>query len=123
MDDHGRMLPSLFFKRGKQIEYLRRGCSFRRSRRSGEVETALVSSLYTDGHDIPHIRFHLVFEKPFRAPVKDGPRVLSVKEFFKQYPDRVDTRQPRPEAPREAETIEPVKLVPQAAIPPRAASL
>ena len=95
-EDHGRMLPSIFFKRGRQIEYIRRGSSFRRARRNGDVETALVSALYTDGHDIPHIRFHVVFEKPFRAPVKDGPRVLSIKQFFKQFPERVS--HPRTEA-------------------------
>ena len=53
------------------------------------METALVSALYTDAHNIPHIRFHVVFEKPFRAPVKDGPRVLAMKQFFKQFPERV----------------------------------
>ncbi len=118
MDDHGRMLPSMFFKRGKQIEYLRRGSSFRRSRRSGDVETALVSALYTDAHNIPHIRYYMVFEKPFRAPVKDGPRVLSVKEFFKQFPERVIH-----EAPARTQSASVATLASAGSVPePRAAA-
>lgn len=97
--DNGRRLPSMFFKRGKSIEYIRRGSSFRRARRSGETETAIVKSVYTDGYNIPHVRFDVVFEKPFRAPVKDGPRILSLKEFFKQFPDRVSVAAPRQVAP------------------------
>jgi hypothetical protein len=88
--NHGRMLRSIFFKRGKKFDYVRRGATFRQTRRNGDVETALVSAIYTDGHNIPHVRFNVVFEKAFRAAVKDGPRVLSLKQFFKQFPERVE---------------------------------
>lgn len=103
MVEAGRKLPSIFYKHGGRTEYVRRGASFRRDvRRKGRrsrTETAVVQALYTDG-GIPHVRFTVAFEKPFGTLVTEGPRILSAKEFFRQFPERVTRELLAPEVGR-----------------------
>lgn len=87
-----RKLPSIFYQRGKSMEYVRAGSAFRRVRRDQMVETAEVTSVYTDSYGIPHVRFDVVFEKPHRPVHREGSRILSVKAFFETFQERVARR-------------------------------
>jgi hypothetical protein len=84
-----RKLPSMFFQRGNALEYIRAGSAFRRTHKDKMVETAEITSVYTDSCGIPHVRFDVVFEKPHRPVHRDGPRILSLKTFFDTFRDRV----------------------------------
>ncbi len=85
----GRQLPSMFFKRGDQIEYIKTGSTFRCVHADRMVETAEVISVYTDTFGIPHIRYSVSFERPYRERLQDGPRILVLRSFFDHFSERV----------------------------------
>lgn len=85
----GRERASVFIKRGRDMEFIRRGMSFRRVKPDKSVETAKILSVMLDGLHIPHVRYEINVERPSRAAVfKDGPRVLSLSTFTDTYRER-----------------------------------
>jgi len=86
---------STFFKRGRNLEYLRSGSTFRsvgtNKTRNNLVETAYVDSVGTDHRGIPHVRFRSAFSSASRPPEfgKDT-RLLALDIFTRKYPERVD---------------------------------
>ena len=90
LKNKGQERPGMFFKRGKSVEYIKAGSSFRRKRGDATIETARVLSVASDSFGIPHVRFEVVFEKPSMASrVVDGPRVLALNTFADMYEERV----------------------------------
>ncbi|MGH6619723.1 MAG: hypothetical protein ACREF6_09275 [Alphaproteobacteria bacterium] len=85
----GRERASVFIKRGRDMEYIRRGMSFRRVKPDKSIETAKVLSVVMDGQQIPHVRYEINVVRPSRAAVfKDGPRILSLSTFTDTYRER-----------------------------------
>lgn len=85
----GRERASVFVKRGRDMEYIRRGMSFRRVKPDKSIETAKVLSVVMDGQQIPHVRYEINLERPSQAVVfKDGPRILSLSTFTDTYRER-----------------------------------
>tara|TARA_Y100001968_G_scaffold271533_1_gene263217 strand:- start:3081 stop:3470 length:390 start_codon:yes stop_codon:yes gene_type:complete len=89
-----RVLNSFFFKRGKDIEYVREGSQFRHVRRDGLIETARILSVATDLHGIPHVRFQVSFDRPDQNQVDGGARMLALKAFADRYRERVSKAEP-----------------------------
>lgn len=86
----GRERASIFFKRGREMEYLRRGMVFRRTKADSSVETAQVLSVILDGLRIPHVRYAVAFRRPGQSnTVNEGPRMLALSAFADAYMDRV----------------------------------
>lgn len=86
----GRERSSIFIKRGRKMEYIRAGTSFRRIKRDKSVETAKILSVVLDRMQIPHVRYEINLERPSRTSVfKDGPRILSLSSFTHTYRERV----------------------------------
>ncbi|MGA0345858.1 MAG: hypothetical protein ACO3N9_04875 [Alphaproteobacteria bacterium] len=90
-----KFTASTFFKRGRNLEYLRSGSTFRSigTNKSGNnvVETAYVDSVGTDHRGIPHVRFRLAFSSASR-PLEFGKdtRLLALDIFTRKYSERVD---------------------------------
>jgi len=85
----GRERASIFFKRGREMEYLRRGMVFRRMKPDRSVETAQVLSVILDGLRIPHVRYEVAFRRPGHSgAVSEGPRMLALSAFAEEYMDR-----------------------------------
>lgn len=85
----GRERASVFIKRGRDMEYIRRGMSFRRVKPDKSIETAKVLSVVMDGQQIPHVCYEINVERPSRTAVfKDGPRILSLSTFTDTYRER-----------------------------------
>jgi hypothetical protein len=90
-----KFAASTFFKRGRNLEYLRSGSTFRsvgtNKTRENIVETAYVESVGTDHRGIPHVRFRLAYSPASRPPEfgKDT-RLLALDIFTRKYPERVD---------------------------------
>lgn len=84
-----RSLSSFFFKRGRRLEYVRPGSTFRRVHNDAMVETARVLSVATDSYGIPHVRFQVSFTRPDRNRFDGGARMLALKSFADQYRERV----------------------------------
>jgi hypothetical protein len=82
-------MSSLLFKRGEQLEYIKRGSQFRRVLTDRTVETAEVMSVHTDSLGIPHVRYKVDFLRPNRQRYVEGTRVLAVRSFFDLYQERV----------------------------------
>ena len=89
MTPTGRQLPSMFFKRGERLEYIKSDSTFRRVHTDKTVETAEVLSVYTDSLGIPHIRYQVSFKRPSHERFQEGPRILALKPFFDHYSERV----------------------------------
>ena len=89
----GRERASIFFKRGREMEYLRRGMVFRKTKADRSVETAQVLSVILDGLRIPHVRYEVAFRRAGQGSVvSEGPRMLALSAFADAYMDRA----PRP---------------------------
>ncbi|MHB1217650.1 MAG: hypothetical protein ACYC1L_05570 [Alphaproteobacteria bacterium] len=84
-----RQMGSLLFKRGEQLEYIKRGSQFRRVLTDRTVETAEVVSVHTDQLGIPHVRYRVDFLRPNRQRYVEGTRVLAARSFFDLYQERV----------------------------------
>lgn len=85
-----RERASLFFRRGKEVQYIKAGSKFRRLRDSSTEETAKVLSVATDSFGIPHIRYEIEISKlGAQSRFKDGPRVLALKSFIGAYRELV----------------------------------
>lgn len=89
MTEQRRSLTSLFVMRGGELEYIRPGCVFRRTRKDATIETAEITAVYNDPSGIAHVRFDVVFEKPDCAAYREGPRVLAAASFFETFDKRV----------------------------------
>ena len=89
MTGQRRSLTSLFVMRGGEVEYIKPGCVFRRTRKDAMVETAEITAVYNDPSGIAHVRFDVVFEKPDCASYREGSRVLAAETFFKTFEERV----------------------------------
>ena len=85
----GRPLNSMFFKRGRKLEYVRPGSTFRRVHRDKMIETATVLSVAVDSFGIPHVQFQVTFRRPNRNFFDGGARMLALKSFAKHYTERV----------------------------------
>ena len=86
----GRERSSMFFRRGKNTEYIRKGSIFRRVHADRTVETARVLAVAIDGYGIPHIRYEVKFVRPYLgAHFFEGPRMLALSAFIATYNERV----------------------------------
>ncbi len=85
----GCQLPSIFFKRGEQLEYVKTGSTFRCVHADRTVEEAEVISVYTDSFGIPHVRYSVSFQRPYRERFQEGPRILALRSFFDHFSERV----------------------------------
>ena len=85
----GRQLPSIFFKRGEQLECVKTGSTFRCVHADRTVEEAEVISVYTDSFGIPHVRYSVSFQRPYRERFQEGPRILALRSFFDHFSERV----------------------------------
>ncbi len=86
----GRPLNSMFFKRGKKLEYVRAGSTFRRIHDDTMIETATVLSVATDSFGIPHVQFQVTFRRPNRNFFDGGARMLALKSFAEHFTERVE---------------------------------
>ncbi|MBK19004.1 MAG: hypothetical protein CMM52_09250 [Rhodospirillaceae bacterium] len=88
-EDKGRRLASMFFKRGRALEYVRPGSTFQRVHDDELVETAEVESVGTDAYGIPHVKFKVSFSRPNRFSYDEGSRMLALRSFADRYRERV----------------------------------
>ena len=88
-EDTGRRLASMFFKRGRALEYVRPGSMFQRVHDDELVETAKVESVATDAYGIPHVKFKVSFSRPNRFTYDEGSRILALRSFADRYKERV----------------------------------
>ena len=85
----GRERTSIFIKRGRNMEYIRPGMSFRRIKADKSVETAKILSVVLDGLKIPHVHYEWKLQRPSRsASFKVGPKTLSLASFADTYRSR-----------------------------------
>ena len=92
----GRDRASAFFKRGRDMEYIRRGMEFRRTKRENVVETARVLSVVLDRTRIPHIRYEVnIHHAGHDNGFVDGPRMLALSVFTDTYSERVGSAKRR----------------------------
>ena len=83
-------MTSFFIKRGRKMEFIRRGAAFQRIKPDKSIETAKILAVVLDGMKIPHVRYEINLERPSRTLVfKDGPRILSLSSFTHTYRERV----------------------------------
>jgi hypothetical protein len=84
----GKGLPALksrnlFVRRGRTLQFVRVGATFRRKADS-VVETARVISIAPDAAGIPHVRYEAGLERPF-GRVEAGPRTLNLTSFAERF--------------------------------------
>jgi hypothetical protein len=85
----GRPLVSMFLmRRGKQLEYVRPGASFRRLTAEKVDETVEITAVAVDSYGIPHVRFKVSFRRPDGGRFDGGVRMLALKTFATQYRER-----------------------------------
>jgi len=85
----GRERSSVFIKRGRDMEYIRRGMSFQRIKSDKSIETAKILAVVLDALKIPHVRYEIDLQRPSRsATFKVGPRTLSLTSFADTYRGR-----------------------------------
>ena len=65
------------------------GDKFRRVRVDQTVETAEVKTIYRDLLGIPHVRFELNLQHPYRGRQREGLRALALSAFAQHFPERV----------------------------------
>lgn len=88
--NRGRERSSMFFRRGRDLEFIKAGVTFRRERSDRTIEFARVLSVAADAFGIPHVRYEVTFEKSFMTSrIVDGPRVLALSTFADTYQERV----------------------------------
>ena len=88
-EDKGRTLASMFFKRGRELEYVRPGSMFKRVHDDEIVETAKVESVATNADGIPHVKFKVSFSRPNRVTYDEGSCMLALRSFADLYKERV----------------------------------
>ena len=79
----------MLFKRDASSQNVQEGSVFRRVKSYYLIERARVLSVDTDCHGIPHVRYEVSFEGPYRGHACDGPRLMSLKSFTEYYPEPV----------------------------------
>jgi hypothetical protein len=84
-----RSLASMFFRRGKALEYVRPGNMFSRLHDNNLLEIAEITSVGTDAYGIPHVRFNVTFSRPDRYACEEGSRMLALRSFAERYRERV----------------------------------
>ena len=85
----GHPLVSMFLtRRGKQLEYVRPGASYRRMTAEKVEETVEITAMAVDSFGIPHVRFKVSFRRPDGKQFDGGVRMLALKEFGTQYRER-----------------------------------
>lgn len=89
--ENGRVLSSIFCKRGSVMEYIRPGTTFRKVHPDKMVETAKVLSVGTDSFGIPHVSFRVSFRRPDQNMFDGGDRLLAIQTFAERYTERVTT--------------------------------
>ncbi len=87
--DKCRSLASMFFRRGKSLEYVRPGNMFRCMHDGDLEETAEIISVGTDAYGIPHVKFNVTFSRPNRFAYEEGNRMLALRSFADRYRERV----------------------------------
>ena len=80
---------ALLLKRNGASGQVEAGDKFRRIRVDQTVETAEVKTIYRDLLGIPHVRFELNLEHPYRGPQREGLRALALSVFASHFPERV----------------------------------
>jgi hypothetical protein len=87
----GHPLVSMFImRRGKKMEYVRPGASYRRMTADKVEETVEITAMAVDLFGIPHVRFKVSFRRPDGKQSDGGVRMLALKAFGTQYRDRLD---------------------------------
>ena len=88
--DAGRVLSSMFFRRGDHTDAVQPGSTFQRIHADDLIETAQVESVGTDAYGIPHVKFKVSFRRPNRNTFDEGSRMLALKTFADRYRQRVN---------------------------------
>jgi hypothetical protein len=79
------MFARLRFRKSPDLDAIRTGSVYRRVRADRTVETAKVIAIDNDPFGIPHVRYEVVFGRPDRAPLAEGPRILALSRFAETY--------------------------------------
>jgi hypothetical protein len=74
-----------FARKTPAADTIRTGAVYRRVRPDRTVETAKVIAIGNDALGIPHVRYEVVFGRPDRAPLAEGPRILALQRFAETY--------------------------------------
>ena len=77
-------LRHAFKSHGNQPE-VKPGDCYRRSHGKGVMETATVVDLRTDTAGIPHVRFHVRFERDASEYIETATRILALGAFRNTY--------------------------------------
>lgn len=85
----GQTLPGMLFGRGRRMEYVQPGTTFRRVHEDELVETAEVESVASDPYGIPHVKFKLIFSRSNRFTYEEGTRMLALRTFADRYREQV----------------------------------
>ena len=85
----GQTLFAMLFGRGKRMDYVQPGTTFRRVHADELVETAEVESVATDPYGIPHVKFKLIFSRSNRFSYEEGTRMLALRSFTDLYKEQV----------------------------------
>jgi hypothetical protein len=87
----GHPLVSMFLvRRGKKLEYVRPGASYRRTTAENVEETVEITAMAVDSFGIPHVRFKVAFRRPDGRQFDGGVRMLALKAFGTQYRERTE---------------------------------
>jgi len=80
---------SMFFKRGRKLEFVKCGSLFHRILEDKSVETARVIGMRTDS-GIPHVRYEVsVARRQVPTFYFEGPRTLALETFTDTYRERL----------------------------------
>lgn len=84
-----KMALTLSMKRGGSSGQVDVGDKFRRTRMDQTIETAEVKTVYRDLLGIPHVRFELNLQHPYRGAQREGLRALALSAFAAHFTERV----------------------------------
>jgi hypothetical protein len=73
------------FSRHRHQPEIKPGDRYRRSHGKGMMETATVVDLRTDHLGIPHVRFHVRFEREASEHIETATRILALGAFRNVY--------------------------------------
>lgn len=85
----GQSFVSAIFGRGKRMEYVQPGTTFRRVHPDELIETAEVESVAADPYGIPHVKFKVIFSRANRFTYEEGTRMLALRTFADRYREQV----------------------------------
>lgn len=85
----GQSFASALFGRGKRLEYVKAGTTFRRVHDDDLIETAEVESVGEDPYGIPHVKFKVIFSRTNRFTYEEGTRMLALRTFADRYKEQV----------------------------------